>query len=105
MAYRVLRLRRTGITPVLTGVAYVLVYYLDLFHIFPVSDSLMSTTLVIMEWAGMLLGLATIAAGLAAISSRPADSVLPPFIVPRGLLLTLSAIVLVIVIFATLSAR
>lgn len=105
LAYRVLRLRRTGITPVLTGVAYVLVYYLDLFHIFPVADSPMSTTLVMMEWAGMLLGLATIATGLAAISSRPADSVLPPFIVPRGLLLTLAAIVLVIVIFATLSAR
>lgn len=91
-------------TSVLVGVAYVLVYAIDLLQVFPVSSAPMSRTLVIMEWTGTLLGLITIIVSLQA-KSRHTDSSLFLSKIPLWLLIIIAIIALAIVTFATLSAR
>jgi len=103
LTYRLLRGARPGWLPVLAGGAYVLVYGLDLLHVFPVAEAPMSVTLASMEWIGTVLGLAIVATAAAGAGRREDD--------PRGasplpiwLLVAMAGLTLAIVAFATISA-
>ena len=108
LAYAALRHGRTGMLPIVAGLVFVAVYVADLLHIFPVSANPMSTTLTILECIGTLLGVLLVAAGVRSLSlqqpSAQGDGGGVPNGLSRGLLMTLIAIGVGIVIFATLSA-
>ena len=103
LAYRVLRSGQRGLLPILAGVAFVLVYGLDLAKIFPVAAVPMSKTLASMEWLGTLLGLATAAVGCRVFLTAD-DQQTQKASLPLWLLISLGLAALVIVVFATLAA-
>ncbi|SNY93625.1 hypothetical protein SAMN04515647_3936 [Cohaesibacter sp. ES.047] len=104
LAYAALRYGRTGMWPVVAGVAYVAVYVADLLHIFPVSQNPMSTVLTTLESVGTVLGVMLIVASIRSVSASQGDRGGVPSGLSRGLLFVLSAVGIGIVIFATLSA-
>lgn len=103
LGYRIFRTSHAGIFPIVTGVAYVAVYALDLAHIFPIAGAPMTTMLAALEWIGIILGLAVIAGGLRLVIANDGTAV-SGSTTPRTLLLTLGIAGFLIVVFATLSA-
>lgn len=103
LGYHLWRGGRAGLWPLLAGIGYVAVYLADLGHVFPISATPMSATLLTLEWIGTLLGAALIAAAAARVATGNGAAATPARL-PAWLLLTLAALTLAIVLFATVSA-
>jgi len=86
----------------LAGFAFVAVYLLDLFRIFPVPPNPMSSLLATLEWIGTGLGVALAAASL--ILSRRAVATAATPTLSKPVMLGLGLVALIIVAFATKSA-
>jgi hypothetical protein len=91
--------RRVAIGSVLDGAGFTAIYALDMLKIFPVSETPMSPTLLVMAFAGLATGLAVVASALADLAQQPPDRAGAPAI-PRKVVWLLVALALGLIVAA-----
>jgi hypothetical protein len=91
--------RRVAIGSVLDGAGFTAIYALDMLKIFPVSETPMSPTLLVMAFAGLATGLAVVASALVDLAQQPPDRAGAPAI-PRKVVWLLVALALGLIVAA-----
>lgn len=104
LGVRVWRSGGAGGWGALAGLGYLAVYLLDLAHIFPVAEAQMSSLLITLEEIGTLLGLMLVAAGLRVEVLGKGSAQDGGMALPRGLLVCMAILSVIIILFATWSA-